>query len=166
MKGRFFITINKLELELILMKVFKNRKAAHNYFFVQELEVGIVLLGSEIKSIRAGRINFKDSYASIVNDEVWLHNLHISSYEKANQFDHEPERKRKLLLNKREIRKLKTKVEEKGFTLIPKELYINENGLAKINLAVAKGKRLYDKRETLQKKDEMREMQRRQKYHE
>ncbi|MCF7793970.1 MAG: SsrA-binding protein SmpB [Candidatus Cloacimonetes bacterium] len=145
------------------MREFKNRKASHNYFFIDELEVGIVLKGSEIKSIRAGKINFKDSYAVIEDDEIWLLNLHISSYKKANRFDHEPERKRKLLLNKREIRKLKKKVEERGFTLVPKDLYINENGIAKLTLAVAKGKRLYDKRETLQKKDEIRELQRRQK---
>lgn len=148
-----------------LMKIFKNRKASHNFFFVEEMEVGIVLKGSEIKSIRAGKINFKDSYAIIENDEIWLLNLHISSYEKANYFDHEPERKRKLLLNKRQIKKLKTKVEERGFTLVPKELYINENGLAKLTLAVAKGKKLFDKRDTLQKKDEMRDLQRKQKFH-
>lgn len=147
------------------MKIFKNRKASHNFFFVEEMEVGIVLKGSEIKSIRAGKINFKDSYAIIENDEIWLLNLHISSYEKANYFDHEPERKRKLLLNKRQIKKLKTKVEERGFTLVPKELYINENGLAKLTLAVAKGKKLFDKRDTLQKKDEMRDLQRKQKFH-
>ena len=145
------------------MKIFKNKKASHNYFFVDEFEVGIVLQGSEIKSIRAGKVNFKDSYAVIENDEVWLLNLHIGSYDKANRFDHESERKRKLLLNKKEIRKLKSKVEEKGFTLIPSQLYINEKGLAKIKLAVAKGKKLYDKRDTLQKQDAMREMQRRRK---
>jgi len=146
------------------MKIFKNRKASHNYFFVQEYEAGIVLKGSEIKSIRAGKVNFKDSYARIFEGEVWLHNLHIGSYEKANLFDHDPERKRKLLLNKREIRKLTTKVEEKGFTLVPQDLYINDEGFVKITLAVAKGKRNYDKRDALQKKDEMRDQQRRLKY--
>ncbi|HPR17533.1 MAG TPA: SsrA-binding protein SmpB [Candidatus Cloacimonadota bacterium] len=146
------------------MKIFKNRKAAHEFFFVQEIEAGIVLTGSEIKSVREGKINFKDAYAKIENSEVWLYNLHISSYDKANYFDHEPERKRKLLLNRREIRKLTIKVEEKGFTLVPKDLYLNEKGLAKLTLAVAKGKKLYDKRETLQKKDEIRDLERRQKY--
>ena len=146
------------------MKIFKNRKAAHEFFFVQEIEAGIVLTGSEIKSVREGKINFKDAYAKIENSEVWLYNLHISSYDKANYFDHEPERKRKLLLNRREIRKLTIKVEEKGFTLVPKDLYLNEKGLAKLTLAVAKCKKLYDKRETLQKKDEIRDLERRQKY--
>lgn len=146
-----------------MIKMFKNRKASHNYFFVEEFEAGIVLQGSEIKSVRAGKVNFKDSYAVIENNEVWLLNLHIGSYDKANRFDHETERKRKLLLNKKEIRKLKSRVEEKGFTLIPSQLYINEKGLAKIKLAVAKGKKLYDKRETLQQQDALRDMQRRRK---
>lgn len=146
------------------MKIFRNKKAGHNYFFVQEYEAGIVLKGSEIKSIRAGKVNFKDSYARIEKGEIWLFNLHIGSYEKANVFDHEPERKRKLLLNRREIGKLTTKVEEKGFTLVPKDLYINDEGFAKITLAVAKGKKNYDKRDSLQKKDEEREQQRRIKY--
>lgn len=145
------------------MKVFRNKKASHNFFFTQELEVGVALMGTEIKSIRAGKINFKDSYARIEKNEVWLYNLHISPYDKADHFNHEPERKRKLLLNKREIKKLVSKVEEKGLTLVPKDLYINEKGLVKITLAVAKGKRLYDKRETLQKKDAMRDMERKMK---
>ncbi|MDO9578017.1 MAG: SsrA-binding protein SmpB [Candidatus Cloacimonadales bacterium] len=146
------------------MKIFKNRKASFNYFFVQEFEAGLVLKGSEIKSIRAGKVNFKDSYARIDEGEVWLYNLHIGSYEKANVFDHDPERKRKLLLNYREIRKITRKVEEKGFTLVPKDLYINEQGYAKITLAVAKGKKNFDKRDSLQKKDEAREQQRKLKY--
>lgn len=146
------------------MRVFKNRKATHNFFFVEEVETGIVLMGSEIKSIRAGKINFKDSYARIQNGEVWLYNLNISPYTHASTFNHEPERIRKLLLHKREIKRLKKKVEERGMTLVPKELYINENGLAKVVLALAKGKKLYDKREVLQKKDEAREMQRKMKY--
>lgn len=142
------------------MRVFRNRKASRNYFFIQELEVGIVLKGTEIKSIRAGKLNFKDSYGKIENGEIWLHNLHISSYEHSGAFGHEPERKRKLLLNKREIRKLTQKVEEKGFTLIPKEIYINEKGLVKVKLAIARGKRLYDKRETIRKKDELKDLER------
>jgi SsrA-binding protein len=146
------------------MRIFRNNKAGFNYFFVQELEAGIVLKGSEIKAIRLGKINFKDSFARVENEEVWLYNLHIGAFEKANIFDHEPERKRKLLLNKREIRKLKIKVEEKGFTLIPKNLYINAKGIVKVTLAVARGKKQFDKRETLQKKDEQRDQQRRNKY--
>jgi SsrA-binding protein len=147
------------------MRKFRNKKAFHNYYFLEELEAGIALKGTEIKSIRAGKISFKDSYARVEDDEVWFYNLHISPYSHAGNFNHEPERKRKLLLHKREIRKLKKKVEERGMTLVPKELFINEDGLAKVVLTVAKGKKLYDKREVLQKKDEAREMQRKMKYY-
>ena len=143
------------------MRIFKNRKAAHNYYFFQELEAGIILKGTEIKSIRAGKLNFKDSFAKIENNEIWLHNLHIGVYEKGNIFNHDPERKRKLLLSKREIKKLKYQVEERGMTLIPKDFYINDAGLAKMTLALARGKKLYDKRDTLRKKDEMLESKRR-----
>lgn len=142
------------------MKVFKNRKARHNYFFIQELEAGIVLKGSEIKSIRAGKLSFKDSYAGIESGEVWLHSLHISPYKYDSVFAPDPERKRKLLLNKREIKKIKSQMDEKGMTLIPVEIYINDKGLAKIKIALAKGKRQYDKREDIKKKDVMRDMQR------
>lgn len=142
------------------MKVFKNRKARHNYFFIQELEAGIVLKGSEIKSIREGKLSFKDSYASIEADEVWLYSLHISPYKYDSNFAPDPERKRKLLLNKREIKKIRSQIDEKGMTLIPVEIYINDKGLAKIKIALAKGKRQYDKREDIKKKDIMRDMQR------
>lgn len=142
------------------MRVFRNRKAAHNFFFIQEYEAGIVLKGTEIKSIRAGKLSFKDSYGKIEDGEVWLINLHISSYEHCGSFDHDPERKRKLLLNKREIRKIRQNIEEKGMTLVPKEIYINDKGLAKVKLAIAQGKKKYDKREALRKKDEIRELQR------
>ena len=142
------------------MKVFKNRKARHNYFFIQKLEAGIVLKGSEIKSIREGKLSFKDSYASIEAGEVWLYSLHISPYKYDSVFAPDPERKRKLLLNRREIKKIKNKMDEKGMTLIPVEIYINDKGLAKIKIALAKGKRQYDKREDIKKKDVMRDMQR------
>ncbi|MDP8268807.1 MAG: SsrA-binding protein SmpB [Candidatus Tenebribacter davisii] len=142
------------------MKVFKNRKARHDYFFVQELEAGLVLKGSEIKSIREGRLNFKDSYAVIESGEVWLYKLHISPYKYDSNFAPEPERKRKLLLNKREIKKLRIQIEEKGMTLVPTEIYINNKGLAKVKIALAKGKRQYDKREDIKKKDNLRDMQR------
>ena len=142
------------------MKVFKNRKARHNYFFIQEFEAGIVLQGSEIKSIREGKLSFKDSYASIEAGEVWLYSLHISPYKYDSVFAPDPERKRKLLLNKREIKKIKNKMDEKGMTLIPVEIYINDKGLAKVKIALAKGKRQYDKREDIKKKDVMRDMQR------
>jgi SsrA-binding protein len=142
------------------MKSIKNRKAEHDYFIISSLEAGIVLTGTEIKSIRAGKVNFKDSYAKIDNGEVWLLNLHISPWEKASFFNHDPERKRKLLLNRHEIKRLKTKVEEQGMTLVPLELYINETGKCKVKLALAKGKHFYDKRETLHKKDLERERER------
>ena len=142
------------------MKVFKNRKARHNYFFIQELEAGIVLRGSEIKSIRAGKLSFKDSFASIEAGEAWLHSLHISPYKYDSVFAPDPERKRKLLLNKREIKKIRNQMDEKGMTLIPVEIYINDKGLAKIKIALAKGKRQYDKREDIKKKDVMLDMQR------
>jgi len=142
------------------MKIFKNRKARHNYFFIQELEAGIALKGSEIKSIRDGKLSFKDSYASVDAGEVWLYNLHISPYKYDTNFALDPERKRKLLLNKREIKKIKGQVDEKGVTLIPSAVYINDKGLVKVKLALAKGKRQYDKREDIKKKDIMRDLQR------
>jgi len=142
------------------MKIFKNRKARHNYFFIQELEAGVALKGSEIKSIREGKLSFKDSYASIDAGEVWLYNLHISPYKFDSNFALDPERKRKLLLNKREIKKIKGQVDEKGVTLIPSAVYINDKGLAKVKLALAKGKRQYDKREDIKKKDIQRDLDR------
>ena len=143
--------------------MFKNKVASHNYFFINELEAGVVLRGTEIKSIRAGRVNFKDCYAKIENKEIWLYNLHISPYEKGNIYNHDPERKRKLLLSKQEIRKLSKKIDEQGYTLVPKNLYINEKGLCKLTLTVAKGKKLYDKREDIKVKDLLREQNRREK---
>ncbi len=142
------------------MRIYKNRKARHNYFFIRELEAGIVLKGSEIKSIREGKLSFKDSYASIEAGEVWLYSLHISPYKYDSNFAPDPERRRKLLLNKREIKKIRSQIDEKGMTLIPAEIYINDKGLAKIKIALAKGKRQYDKREDIKKKDIMRDMQR------
>ncbi|KQC07197.1 MAG: SsrA-binding protein [Candidatus Cloacimonas sp. SDB] len=139
------------------MRIFKNKKAEHNYFLTQKFEAGIVLKGSEVKSIRAGKINFKDSYARAENGEIWLFNLHISAYDTASYNNHDPERPRKLLFNRKEIRKLITKMEERGFTLIPEDLYINEKGIVKLTIALAKGKRKYDKRTDLQKKTELRD---------
>ena len=135
---------------------FKNRKAQHDYFFIQEIEAGIVLKGTEIKSIRLGKLNFKDSYAKIDDGEIWLYNLHISPYEKTTYFNHEPTRKRKLLLHRREIKKLRNKVEIDGMTLVPSMIYINEKSKCKVMIALAKGKKSYDKRETIKKRDEER----------
>ncbi|MBC8313759.1 MAG: SsrA-binding protein SmpB [Candidatus Cloacimonetes bacterium] len=137
---------------------YKNRKARRNYQIFKSLEVGIVLTGNEIKSIRTGKLNFKDSYAIIENEEVWLFNLHISPYDKGSYQDYSPDRKRKLLLKKNEISRLGRKVTEKGFTLIPIRLYINENGFAKIELGLAKGKKIYEKRDKIRERDIQKEM--------
>lgn len=142
------------------MRSIKNRRASHEYYIVQSYEAGIALQGTEIKSIRAGRVNFKDSYAKVEHGECWLHNLHISPWEKASYFNHDAERKRKLLLHKHEINRLKTKVEEQGMTLVPLEIVINEQGRCKIIIALAKGKKFFDKRESLHQKDLQRDKER------
>lgn len=142
------------------MTTIKNRRALHDYFVIQTFEAGIVLVGSEIKSIRAGRVNFRDSYARVLNGECWLINLHISPWEKASHFNHDPDRKRKLLLHKYEIRRLRAKVEEQGMTIVPLEIAINENGLCKVTIALVKGKKTYDKRQTIRDKDLERERER------
>ncbi|MEA1972578.1 MAG: SsrA-binding protein SmpB [Candidatus Cloacimonadota bacterium] len=141
-------------------KVMRNKRAMRNYHVIDEVEAGIVLLGTEIKSIRLGKVSFKDSYAQIKNREVILVSLHISPYKFGNINNHDPIRERKLLLNKRQIKKFKSKIDEQGMTLIPKDLYVNEKGICKITLALAKGKKLYDKREDIKKKDLKRENQR------
>lgn len=143
------------------MKSIKNRRAGHDYHILQKLEAGIVLTGTEIKSIRAGKVNFRDSYARVINGECWLINLHISPWDNAAHFNHDPDRKRKLLLHKHEIRRLKTKVEEQGMTIVPLELVINEAGRCKALIALCKGKKSYDKRESLQQRDLEREQARR-----
>jgi SsrA-binding protein len=142
------------------MKSIKNRRASHEFYIIQSLEAGIALQGTEIKSIRAGKVNFKDSYARVEHGECWLHNLHISPWEKASYFNHDAERKRKLLLHKHEINRLKSKVEEQGMTLVPLEIMINEQGRCKIIIALAKGKKYFDKRESLHQKDLQREKER------
>lgn len=130
------------------MKVISdNRKARHDFFIEDVIEAGIVLKGTEVKSLRAGNVNLKDSYASISNGEMFLEGVHISPYDHGNIFNVDPLRKRKLLLHKREIRKLQQKTKEKGLTLVPLKLYFH-NGKVKVELALAKGKKLYDKRAT------------------
>ncbi len=140
--------------------IIRNRKARHNYFIVKTLEAGIVLLGTEVKSLRQGKANLQDAYARIKDGEIFLYGLHISPYEQANRFNHEPRRIRKLLLHNYEIRRLIRQVEEKGITLIPIRLYFNDNGHVKVEVALARGKRLYDKRETIKKSDIQREIER------
>lgn len=136
-----------------------NRKAYHDYFIDEKLEAGIILTGTEIKSIRNGRVNLKDSYARIENGEVWLHQMHISPYEQGNRFNHDPLRKRKLLLNRSEIIKLIGKVQLQGLTLVPTKIYLRR-GMAKIELGVGKGKKNYDKRQDMAERDAKREIER------
>jgi SsrA-binding protein len=140
-----------------------NRKARHEYTILQTIEAGIVLVGTEVKSLRQGKANLVDGYAKIENGELWLVNANISEYTQGNINNHDPRRERKLLLNKSEIRKLIGKTREKGLTLIPLRLYF-KNGKVKVELALAKGKKVYDKRRDIAKKDFQREQERRIKY--
>ena len=139
--------------------VASNRKAFHDYFIVEKFEAGIALKGTEVKSLRNGDANLQDSYATIKNGELWLTGLHISPFDKGNINNHDPRRERKLLLHKREILKLYGKTHEKGFTLIPLDIYF-KNDRAKVTLALATGKKLYDKRETIAKREIERELRR------
>ncbi len=151
--------MNKENLKIVST----NRKAYHDYFIIETYEAGISLLGTEVKSIRAGRVNLKDSYASIKNGEVFLENMHISPYQQANRFNHDPLRVRKLLLHKNQIRKLIGKVEQRGMTLVPLKVYF-KNSKIKVELALVKGKKQYDKRREIAKKDFEREKKREWKY--
>ncbi len=137
-----------------------NRKARHEYSILQTFEAGIVLQGTEVKALRQGKANLVDSYANIEKGELWLMSANISAYEQGNINNHEPTRPRKLLLNKSEIRRLIGKVKEKGLTLIPLRLYF-KNGKVKVELAIAKGKKVYDKRESIAKRDFQRDQERR-----
>ena len=136
----------------MIKNIAKNPVARHNYEILDTLEAGIVLTGTEIKSIRNGKVNLKDSYAAITNGEAYVYSMHISSYEQGNIFNKDPLRPRKLLLNKKEIFKLVGMVQQKGYTLVPISLYF-KNSIVKLELGIGKGKKLYDKREDLKKKD-------------
>ncbi len=136
-----------------------NKKARHNYHIDAEYEAGIVLSGSEVKSIREGRVSFKDSYADIKREEVFLRQLHISQYKYAYNANHETMRTRKLLLHKYEIRKLAAKINEKGYTLVPLKIYF-KNDKIKVLIGLGKGKKLYDKRETIKRRDVQRDLDR------
>ncbi len=138
----------------------KNKKAGHEYFLLQELTAGIQLSGTEIKSIREGRASIVDAYCTFKGNELYVVAMHIAEYLYGTYNNHEPKRDRKLLLTKRELKKLQTKVKEKGFTIIPTLLFINEKGLAKLAISLARGKHHYDKRETLKNKDIRREIDR------
>jgi len=139
--------------------VASNRKARHEYEIIDTYEAGLVLKGPEVKSIREGKLSFQDAYATVDGGEVWLHSLHISPYEQANRFNVDPVRKRKLLLNKSEIRRLIGKVEEKGLTLVPLDVYFTR-GRAKLTLALARGRKTHDKREKLKRQTQEREARR------
>jgi SsrA-binding protein len=137
----------------------RNRKARHEFEVLETVEAGMELKGPEVKSIRAGHVSFLDSFARVDRGEVWLHNLHISPYEQANRFNVDPVRPRRLLLNRQEIRRLATKVDEKGLTLVPLDIHFSR-GYAKVTLGVARGKKLHDKRETLKRRQQEREARR------
>ncbi|MDT8325536.1 MAG: SsrA-binding protein SmpB [Bacteroidota bacterium] len=139
--------------------ILNNRRARHEYHVLESIEVGVVLRGTEVKSVRAGKINVLDAYASVVDGELFLHNMHISPFEKGNIHNHDPLRVRKLLARKKEIRKLGQKVNEKGLTLIPLQIYFSGRHL-KIEIGVCKGKKTYDKRQALKKREIQRDMER------
>jgi SsrA-binding protein len=137
-----------------------NKKARFEYFFLEEYSAGMVLTGTEIKSLREGKVSMADAYCLVQSNEVFVKNLNISRYENGTHYNHEPMRDRKLLLNRKEIKKLVNKLTDKGLTIIPTRIYINEKGLAKLDIALAKGKKLYDKRETIKEKDVSRDRSR------
>ncbi len=137
-----------------------NRKARHDYFIDETYEAGIVLTGTEIKSARAGRVNLRDSYVQVKNGELWLIDTHIAPYEQAGRGSHEPKRPRKLLMHLREIGRLQGKVQEKGYTIVPLRLYLKDSKWAKVEIALARGKKLYDKRQAIHKRDAEREVER------
>lgn len=148
-------TVSKDEVKAIAT----NKKAYKDYFILETYETGIVLTGTEVKSIRGGKVNFKDSYARLKEGEVFLLNLHISPYEQGNRYNVDPERTRKLLLHRKQIDRLFGKTQEKGLTLVPTKIYMKD-GLVKVEVAVAQGKKLYDKREEIKKAEVKRDLQR------
>ena len=144
---------------MAIKNIATNRKVYHNYHISDSIEAGIALTGSEIKSVRLGRVSLGDAYVRPERGELWLHNVHIARYEASSYMSHEPTRPRKLLLHKKEIRNLTSKVAEKGLSLVATKLYLKGN-IAKVEIALAKGKRLYDKREAIQRRDVERELAR------
>ena len=142
-----------------IQTVVRNRRARHEYEVLEKHEAGLVLTGTEVKSLRAGKANLQDAFARFERGELWLHNLHISPYEQGNRFNHDPLRPRKLLLQRRELRKLNSQVEQQGLTLVPLDIYF-KHGIAKVTIAMVRGKKLHDKRDDLRKRDAEREMER------
>ena len=133
--------------------IVQNRKAKHNYFIENSLEAGIILTGSEVKSVRQGNVNITDSYADKIDGNVYLLNLHIAEYKGANRFNHKPDRPRRLLMHKREIKKIFGKLKIKGYTFVPLSLYFNDKGIIKVTVGLAKGKKQYDKRAVEKERD-------------
>jgi SsrA-binding protein len=133
-----------------------NRRARHEYEILETYDAGLALVGTEVKSLRAGKVNFQDAFCKIEGNEVWIYNMHISPYEQGNRWNVEPLRKRKLLLHRWEIQELRGKVEQKGLTVVPLALYF-QRGFAKLEIALARGKKLYDKREAIAERDQRRE---------
>lgn len=142
------------------MAELKNRSAFHEYFIEQSFNAGMVLTGTEIKSIRSGKVSFNDAYCFLHKGELWMKGLHIAEYALGTHYNHDPLRERKLLLTKKELRKLESKTKEKGYTIIPLKIFFSEKHLAKIEIGLAKGKKLHDKRESIKQKDIEREMKR------
>jgi SsrA-binding protein len=140
--------------------VAKNRKAYHDYFIEEKFETGIVLKGTEVKSLREGRVNLQDSYASVHGNEIILHHCHISPYSHGNLMNHDPIRARKLLLHRKEINKLISKTQQKGLTLVPLRIYFSKRGHAKVEIGLAKGKKQYDRRESIKTREAGREVER------
>ena len=138
----------------------KNKKASYNFEFVEKFIAGIVLGGTEIKSVRQGKANLVDAYCFFIDDELWVSGMHIAEYSYGSYNNHDPKQDRKLLLNRRELNKLKKNSQIKGFTIVATRLFLNERGLAKLEIALAKGKREYDKREDIRKRDTERELDR------
>ena len=138
----------------------RNRSAYFEYYVDDKYTAGLALLGTEVKSLRAGKANFNDSYCLFQNGELWIRSLHISEYSHGTVNNHDPVRERKLLLSKRELKKLDSRIKEKGYTIIPLRIYFNEKNLAKLEIGLAKGKKLHDKRETIKQRDTEREIKR------
>ena len=138
----------------------RNKKASFEYHLIEKFIAGIVLTGSEIKSIRDGKVSLQESYCDFRNNELFIRQMNIARYQQASYLNHEPTRERKLLLNKRELKKLKKKLDEKGLAIIPVRMFINDRGLAKIEIALGKGKKLYDKRESIKERDQKRDIDR------
>lgn len=138
----------------------KNRSAYFEYFFDDKYTAGIILTGTEVKSLRAGKASFNDSYCLFIENELWLKSFHIAEYSHGNFNNHDPIRERKLLLNRRELKKLESKIKEKGYTIIPLRLFFNEKNIIKLEIGLGKGKKMHDKRETIKQRDTDREMKR------